>query len=229
MTRRQYWLAGVVAVAGLQIAVPVEGQPLAEVARLSRLARSQTTGPVRTFTQADLPPSVLLATRPRPAPTNRYRRLAEAALELERERLRTRRLRETHAPAPRRAVTHSEQEPKPRQDTTPAAGSSGGGIPLAMVYGSVTGPPVYFGQPVRRSRSGRTDGSERRTHPGEGRRGHGSPQTDNADTGTSLPESIPTPPAPARNGYAESSRPMHYVAPGIPVPHRQPRSIPRGR
>ncbi len=227
MTRRQYWRASVVvliSLTSLQVAVAIQAQPLAEVARLARSARSQTTGPVRTFTQADLPASALLEARQPDALTNWYRMLAEAALE--RERVLERRLREALAPAPPpRMVAHGDAERAPRQDLPSSGLSTGGGIPLAWVYGTTAGPPLYLGQPIRRAWSehgGETGGRAR----GVGARGSHAPSADNAtpERGSMAPR-----PEPARNGYAESSRPMQYVAPGILVPRVQPLSRPLGR
>jgi hypothetical protein len=229
MTRRPCWLAGAVALTGLQITVPVDAQSLVEVARLAQVARSRTTGAVRTYTQEDFPPSDRLASRQRlrRATDERYRTRLAAALK--RERHLERRLREaraTRTPAGRRTRNVADEQARP--DKAHGGGETGGGIPLAIAYGSTPGPLFYLGQPVRRSTS---------AHRGRyGRRGQGRGRAESDTSSASSHErsravparSAPARRAPARNGYAESSRPMHYVAPGIPAPGIRSRSTPRG-
>jgi hypothetical protein len=232
MTRRQCWLAGAAALTGLLISMPgeVDAQSLVEVARLAQLARSRTAGPVRTYTQEDFPPSDRLASRrqPRRAIDARYRALLDAALKRERDlerRLRETRATRTQSAAPARNVL---DEPKTRLDETHGGGGTEGGIPLAIAYGSAPGPLFYLGQPVRRSPSPQRGLYGRRGH-GRGRARSDGSVASSQDHSPVVPRSAPARRAPARNGYAESSRPMHYVAPGIPAPGIRSRSMPRGR
>jgi hypothetical protein len=231
MTRRQCWLVGLVGLVGLQLALPVHGQSLVEAARLAQLARSHATGTTHTYTQADLPPREARATRPQPRQpaADEYRERLEASLERERDL--ERRLDATQATrppsdTPTRRTTDHEAEPK--REGARGTGSSGGGIPLALAYGSSPSPLYYLGQPVRRSRRGGETGSGPHRAGGRGR----STPSARALAGHDGAPAAPPPPgrrAPARNGYAESSRPMQYVAPGLPVPRVQSQSRPRGR
>lgn len=229
MTRRQCSVAGAVALTGLQIAVPVDAQSLVEVARLAQLARSRTTGAVRTYTQDDFPPSVRLATRqgpPRPTDED-YRALLETALRRERDL--KRQLRETRAartPAGAEATTVTN-EPTIQSGESDRGEGTGGGIPLAIAYGSASGPLFYLGQPVRRSTSSRGGRDGRRGH-GRGRAQSSASSGDHSEA--VAPASTPAQrAAPARNGYAESSRPLNYVVPGIRVPRVPSRATPPGR
>jgi hypothetical protein len=137
MTRRPCWLAGAVALTGLQITVPVDAQSLVEVARLAQVARSRTTGAVRTYTQEDFPPSDRLASRQRlrRATDERYRTRLAAALK--RERHLERRLREaraTRTPAGRRTRNVADEQARP--DKAHGGGETGGGIPLESPTGA---------------------------------------------------------------------------------------------
>ncbi len=171
MTRRQCWLVSLVALTGLQVSPSVHGQSLADVSRLARLARSCATGTTHTFTQADLPPREARATPPQPTQpaADDYRALLEAALERERDLERLLQAAQTTRPpsdTPTRRTTGDEAEPP--GEGARGIGSTGGGIPLALAYGSAPGPLYYLGQPLRRSRGGGETGSGR--HRAGGRR-----------------------------------------------------------
>ena len=233
MTRRHCWLVGLVGLISVQLALPAHGQSLVEAARLAQLARSGAAGTTPTYTQADLPPREARPTPRQPTEpvdeVDEYRALLEASLERQRDL--ERRLSQERATAPPIAPARrrTDHETAPDHEDGWGPDSSGPGIPLALAYGSSPGPLYYLGQPVRRSRPG----GERRSGPrgtrGRGRASISPPALSGHNEGSPAASPPPVRRAPARNGYAESSRPMQYVAPGLPVPRVQSQSRPGGR
>lgn len=246
MTRRQCWIAGAVAATVLQMAAPVDAQSLVEAARLARQARMRTTGAVRTYTQDDLTPSERLAGKQRRRATEaQYRALLESARKRERDlerQLRESRASQTRSGADVDTGTYEAEGPRHASHST---GDTEGGIPLAIAYGNTSGPLFYLGQPVRRSASGHRGGKARgggksyrgRNSPSgrDGRGGQGRRRAKSASSSrhrgdaAGPPASAPAQQAPARNAFAESSRPLNYVVPGIQVPRVRSRPTPPGR
>lgn len=189
-------------------ATPAPAQTLVEAARLAAEARARFGPPDKVYTTADLPADARRPPAPRPAAPIIDTTQLDAALQ--RERLLLELLQAASEPddAPARERHRSSDAPERVRPPT-------SGIPLAVAYGT---PYVPFfgsrgtgsGRAVARP-AGRADGA------GKGRAG---PLVDDAGHGADPRLAPPRPDAGHfnRNGYAESSRPFDYIAPGLPAP-----------
>ena len=205
--------------------LPARAQSLVQVAqaaRLAREARARHAPPGKVYTDDDLRDTGGLTTRvARPAPSgSSTESLLVEALERERllhTRLRTRPATPLAQPAPAPSSVR-QSPPAAVAAPAPAPTPPPGGIPLSLVYGWSPAIVVPTNGP-RRGHAGQTTGlpqRHRRRSDEPGRRTQ--TQTDRGrhqpEPRTDAPDRRPT----ARNGYAESSRPFAYVAPGLRVP-----------
>ena len=203
-----------VVLVSLGAATLAPAQTLVEAARLAAEALARYGPPLKVYTIDDLPAD---ARRPPtlapPTPDVEAARL-DAALARERMLLE---LLQARPPGP----SYREAGPKRdrRDDRTDRIRPQPGGIPLALAYATPYVPFV----------GSRGTGSGRRGSRPSGRvaggrtRGRGQPVESAGNNQNGHPFTPPRPDAGRlnRNGYAESSRPFDYIAPGLPAPGAQ--------
>ena len=196
-----YWLAPVLLIGSVSAAVPAGAQSrLVDAARRAAEARARHGTPDKVYTSSDVPVAPLARPRLVLPPSTP----AEPSLE------------EALAQALEREQQLLERQPRERPST--GTGTSGdtsrtdrrrsppGGIPLWLAYATPYVP--YRGARGTRAPDRNSDAEGRTEHQAVIKR---PPVTGDHPI-------RPTRPVPARNGYAESSRPLNYVAPGIPAP-----------